>query len=94
MEPKGEILKYMVFLTAMQKLTLSKGAVILDVQEQDGALALWAAHATRIISAENSEEVTLYMIGTGDQIPSDYVRYICTIQHGKLVVHIFEGPRE
>lgn len=96
----AEVLKYQLYLTLMQKLTLSKGAQLLDVQPQGGALSLWAACKSRIIASDDSEAVTIYMIGTGHEVPKDAVRYITTLQlenqtdQNVLVVHIYEGPRE
>lgn len=93
----AEVLKYKVHLTYRQLLNLSKAAKLLTIQEQQGELCLWAEVAGRIVSAETSESVTIYMIGTGHEVPEDAVRYICTIQvisgTEVLVIHVYEGPR-
>lgn len=93
----AEVLKYKVHLTYRQFLTLSKEAKLLTVQEQNGELCLWAEVAGRVISSENSEPVTIYMVGTGHEVPEDAVRYITTVQvqtpSELLVIHIYEGPR-
>lgn len=93
----AEILKYKLHLTRRQELTLSKGAELLDVQEQAGELSLWAKVEGRIIDSSNSESVAIYMIGTGHEVPVDVGRYITTLQvqtpDALLVVHVYEGPR-
>lgn len=93
----AEILKYKLHLTWRQALNLSKGAKLLSVQEQAGELTLWAEVAGRIITAETSESVTIYMVGTGHEVPEDAGRYITTIQVQNvtevLVIHVYEGPR-
>lgn len=93
----AEVLKYKVHLTHKQSLNLSKDAKLLTVQEQAGELCLWAEVGGRIISADNSASVDIYMIGTGHDVPEDVVRYICTVQVQTpaqlLVIHIYEGPR-
>lgn len=93
----AEVLKYKLHLTHRQFITLSKDAKLLTVQEQAGELCLWAEVAGRIVSAEGSDPVTIYMVGTGHEVPEDAVRYITTIQVQTpaelLVVHVYEGPR-
>ena len=93
----AEILKYKLHLTWRQALNLSKGAKLLSVQEQAGELTLWAEVAGRIITAETSESVTIYMVGTGHEVPQDAGCYITTIQVQNvtevLVIHVYEGPR-
>ena len=94
----AEVLKYKVHLTHRQHLNLSKGAKLLTVQEQAGELCLWAETQGRIIDTSNSENVTIYMCGTGHELPDDRVRHINTLQvqtpNELLVVHVYEGPRE
>lgn len=93
----AEILKYKLHLTYAQNLNLSKDARLLDVQDQGGELTLWAEVSGRIISAESSSAVTIYMVGTGHDVPKDAVRHLRTIQVQTplqlLVIHIYEGPR-
>lgn len=93
----AEILKYKVHLTRLQTLTLNKGAEILTVQEQAGELCMWAKVSGRVIDAANSELVSIYMVGTGHEVPVDASRYINTIQVDNggelLIIHVYEGPR-
>lgn len=93
-----QILKYKLHLTGEQFLTLSKDAVLLTVQVQDGELTLWAETQGRVIDTSNSANITIYMVGTGNDMPERVGRYITTVQvetpRGVLVVHIYEGPRE
>lgn len=93
----AEILKYKLHLTHKQHLNLSKDAKLLDIQDQNGELTLWAEVSGRIISSENSAAVDIYMIGTEHDVPADAVRHIRTLQVKTptelLVIHIYEGSR-
>lgn len=94
----AEILKYKVHLTRLQTLTLNKGAEILTVQEQAGELCMWAKVSGRVIDAANSESVSIYMVGTGHEVPVDASRYVTTVQVNTggelLVIHVYEGARK
>lgn len=102
-----EILKYKLFLTTRQTLTLHKDAQILDVQPQNGELCLWATSASRLVSSEHSRERTILMLPTGQAMPDDTGRYITTIQlltpdkfdpennaPDVLVIHVFEAKTQ
>jgi hypothetical protein len=67
-------------------ISMPKGADILDVQCQDGSIALWAL----IDPAEPREDRTFKVIGTGWTFDNPGHYYIATVQVGSFVWHIFE----
>ena len=90
------IYKYQLSAVERQSIYMPEGAEVLTVQDQNGALCLWA-----LIDSDNSQsERIIYMVGTGHKINTEKGNYVGTIQslEGALILHVFEkeiaGERE
>ena len=82
------IYKYQLSVVERQSICMPEGAEVLTVQDQNGALCLWA-----LIDPDNSQsERIIYMVGTGHKINADKGNYVGTIQSpdGTLILHVFE----
>lgn len=78
------------FVENVNVLTLTRDAVVLAVQEQDGRLCLWEQHA---VAAENEVvERTFVIIGTGHTFDPRGLTWIATVQvsRGVFVWHVYE----
>jgi hypothetical protein len=65
-------------------IELPAGYKIIDVQEQNGNICLWA-----IVDPNNElSKVETRAIGTGMNVPEGY-NYLSTVQQGVFVWHIF-----
>lgn len=82
-----KIFKYTLKIVDEQEVEMPKGAIILDVQEQNmGFLSLWA-----IVDPEAEVEKRKFeVIGTGNEISMKPREYIATAVCGLYVWHIFE----
>jgi hypothetical protein len=83
------IYKYPLAIVDDQTITMPEGVHLLTVQEQNGALCLWA-----MVNPEaRPREVRLRVIGTGHPIPDGLEGYswLATAQTagGRLVWHVF-----
>lgn len=83
------VYKYQIELTDQPKVQLPKGAEILCVQPQHGALMLWA----RVNTEQPLEDRYVRIAGTGHPLEGAPGRYINTffIHQGSLVFHVFEA---
>ncbi len=73
-----------------QVVSLPVGSALLDAQFQGDALNLWYA---RNVGSIEEEEVTVYVIGTGNEFPDTFPgKYFKTVQQGPLVWHVFFKP--
>lgn len=83
------IWKFPLTVTDYQTLTMPEGAEILSVQDQDGALCLWALVDPQAPMVERLIEV----FGTGHPIPTNMGisrNYLASVQQGRFVWHVFE----
>lgn len=79
------IYKYSLMLMDSQTLELSVGYEILTVQLQNQDICVWA-----IVEPKNVEQtVQFQIIGTGDKIVDEELKYIGTVQRHGFVWHIF-----
>lgn len=80
------VLKYKIMPrpSVTQTLPLPLGAQILDVQEQNGGLVLWAL----LDPGNPPEDRKIYLAFTGDTIPTA-TEYLTTVQFEGLVYHVF-----
>ena len=74
-----------IYKYVLQKMP--KGARILDIQNQNNEIVMWA-----LVDSDLSDEPRYFEIyGTGEELPLGIIRkYIGTVQVGYLVCHIFE----
>lgn len=82
------ILKYPIPANSFFELELPKPARILSIQEQKGELMLWAAGQ----EGGRTEKRRFTILCTGERFedPVNQLVYLTTVQHGILVLHIFE----
>ena len=83
---------YKYSIGGSDKLTLPKGAEILDIQLQHGNLYMWAKIDTMETEVEDR---TIRMFGTGHMIDESIIgemKFIATVQFdgGNLIFHFFE----
>lgn len=88
------IYKYPLVIKDTQFVTMQYTSEILSVQMQNGQPVLWA-----MVETEDDDMIKREIIikGTGHDIPDmelNRMRYITTIQDGRLVWHVFEGTRQ
>jgi len=79
------VYKYTLHPIREQTIEMPLGAEILCCQLQ-GALTIWA----KVDPFEPTVQRTFLLVGTGEEMTSDTVKYINTVQMGDLVWHIFE----
>jgi len=83
------IWKYELQVTDMQQVEVPKGAKLLSVANQNGALCLWA-----IVDASKPRETRhIEIIGTGNPVPTDMGvdrKFIGTAVINPFVWHVFE----
>ena len=80
------IYKYTVGATGSKAFNLPRGAEILSAGlDPAGDLCVWA----RVNPGEPLERVTLYVIGTGQEVPAG-ARFVETVLQGPWVWHIFK----
>ena len=89
------IYKYQLKETGLQTIILPYDSRILSIQDQSGALTLWAMFDENI--KENPEERLIFIAGTGhdfDMKSRGYLEFISTVQMSSgLVWHVFEVER-
>lgn len=81
------IWKFPLAITDLQRVEVPKGAMILTVQAQAGALCLWAVVPD---AQAKSETIVIEIIGTGIEAPAASRAYIATVQLTALVWHVFQ----
>ena len=87
-----QILKFPIGYLGRASLTMPRNADILDVQDQNGTLMIWAI----CDSAQPYEIVQIDVLGTGWEVPHDVgaSEYLATVQQGSLVWHVFRVPNQ
>lgn len=83
------IWKFTLRLVDRQTVMMPRGAKIIAVQEQAGAICLWA-----IVDPQENKTSRLFTIaGTGHQLPPNAaaINHLGTVQLGAYVWHVFEG---
>jgi len=83
----NKIFKYPLEVLSEQVVKMPKGAVILDVQVQNGKPCLWAV----VDQYSPTVERTIYTLGTGQEVALRNRKHIATYQldGGELVYHVF-----
>jgi ArsR family metal-binding transcriptional regulator len=83
-----KIFKYQLSNSSKQNLSMTAKAEIISVQVQKGKIVMWA-----IIDTEESfaHLHTIYVIGTGYEMPNVNLQFLNTIQFEELglVFHVF-----
>lgn len=81
--------KYPLDLIDEQYVFMPTGADILSAQAQGDQLMLWA----KVDTGLSHEARKIVIIGTGNPIETNLVRYVGTVQmpNRQLVWHVFEG---
>jgi len=81
------IWKYDLCITYYQEILMQKDAVIIDIQNQNDILTMWAKVDTS--AAKEYRKFSVY--GTGHQINNeDRLYYIKSVQMPPFVWHVFE----
>lgn len=85
-----KIFKYLLQLTdGIQAITMPYNAKVLNVQSQNGIIALWAeVYDDNSLTSESDKHFVIY--GTGHGMPDNPGSYIGTVQLGMFVWHIYE----
>lgn len=81
------IYKYVLEVTDYQAIELPKGTKILDFQQQNGLICMWA-----LVDTDKPKELRrFWIIGTGHPVPDgwDLSYYLATVQVSGYVWHIF-----
>ncbi|WP_037322845.1 DUF7352 domain-containing protein [Amycolatopsis thermoflava] len=81
--------KFPLNLIGEPVIPMPRGAQILTVQMQDGQPQLWAL----VDPAQPVERRRLFIVGTGQPMPTDAATYLATWQSGPFVFHLFEESR-
>lgn len=81
------IWKFPIDATTRQAVHLPKGAKVLSCQFQRDQLCLWAM----VDPTEETERRLVWLIGTGNEVPSPPLTFVCTVQvmGGSLIFHVF-----
>jgi len=79
------IYKYALDFDSVQDLELPTGAQILDVNEQDGRIMIWAM----VEPDAPLQVIKIWIQGTGQPFNPDAKRYLGTVHPGAFVWHIF-----
>lgn len=83
------IFKYPLKVTDLQKISMPKDSTLLTVQVQKGIPCLWAL----VDMDKETEKRLIGIIGTGNPVPENVLRYIGTFQaleNNWFVGHVFE----
>jgi len=83
------ILKYKLAPQSSQYIDLPAGSRILTAQRQGTDLCLWA----ECTESEAIVPVTVLIYGTGFPFPAGGLDYLCTVQDGAFVWHIYLDMR-
>ena len=84
-----KIFKFPLQVSDLQKISIPKDSTLLTVQVQKGVPCLWAL----VDTDKETEERFIRIIGTGNLIPENTLRYIGTfqvIENNWFVGHVFE----
>lgn len=71
----SKIYKYPLLMTGEQTVTFPKGSRIIHVGVQDGIICIWA----RVDPDAEPRKVSVYIYGTGDEVPDDIVEHAGTV---------------
>lgn len=85
------IWKYVLRHERHQRVPMPAGTVLLDMQDQNGQLTLWACVPMERGVVPDCVERDLSIVGTGHDLPGGKQAYIATAQQGPLVWHLFDG---
>lgn len=80
------IWKYAMPWSGTVSLHLPRGAQVLSVQEQEGALTLWALVDPKAANVRRTFVVAI----TGGEVGDRQITHLGTVQFGGYVAHIFE----
>lgn len=80
------IWKYELVPNDIVKIEMPKGAEILSIQNQFGAVRPWAI----VDDTADNETRSFYFCGTGHPVADNPKKYLATIIQGQFVWHIFE----
>ena len=78
--------KFELAVIGEQIISIPSSAIILDIQEQNGVICLWA----ELDDSDIKFDRNIYMTGTGQEINFVTIVYIATVQKGGLVWHFYE----
>lgn len=81
-----QIWKYEFAVQDDVTLSMPRGAKILTVQDQRGAVTMWA----EIDPAAPREKRRFRVVGTGESLDPNRLQYLGTAQFGVLVWHVYE----
>lgn len=85
------IYKYPLRLDSEQTVVMPQGAHILGVQNQAGALTMWAL--VQVEAPDVKREICVF--GTGHEVPATVravaLSYVGTVQQGPFIWHVFDN---
>jgi len=82
------IYKQVLELTQLQEFELPEYTEILSVQFQGTQLVMWYKFNEAVIQRKVLYEIQI--VGTGQSFEQNEFNYICSVQQGPFVWHIFE----
>lgn len=84
------IYKYKLEVADLQEVYMPQGAGVLDVQNQNGEICLWAEVDTEAVEVKH----TFAVFGTGQELTKPYencqAMYCGTVQVRSLVWHVYQ----
>lgn len=83
-----QIFKYELPVTDVVTVSMPKGAKILTVQPQRGAVTLWA----EVDPTARRVDRRFQIVGTGNNFDPNGARYLGSAQTGIFVWHVYEMP--
>lgn len=78
------IWKYTLLLTDVQEISTPFSAEFLTAQMQDDCITVWA----NVNTTAPRQIRRFHIVGTGNPMPAESVRYVGTVQHHGVVWHI------
>lgn len=82
------IYKYILEVSEQQTLTIPRNSKLLLIAVQDGRICAW-------LEVQEEESLnpdfawTVYIVGTGRQVPHEATQHIGTVQMGPYVWHLY-----
>jgi hypothetical protein len=83
------IYKYDLPMIGTHVIAMPRGAKILSVQDQSGAMRVWA----KVDPKAPMENRRFVIVGTGHLVPAA-LTYLATVQQGQYVWHVFVENEE
>lgn len=83
--------KYELEITDRQRLRVPLGTKPVAVAEQNGKLCLWAQVNDDHYKTGNLETLFVYVVGTGNPLPSPLPPYVGTVVMDPFVWHVYAG---